>query len=502
MENTTQRRFNLVDEAWIPVTGEGRVSLMRIFSDPGLKALGGNPVEKIAIMKLLLAIVQAAHTPEDEEELFALGAQGVAEKAINYLDEKRDLFWLYGDKPFLQMPGISKAEIKSFGTVKPEIATGNTTILTEDQVEKQMDDAEKALLLIFLSCFAFGGKKADNSIVLSKGYMGKTNEKGKPSSSKPSPALGYSGYLHNFILGRTLWETVWLNILTKNNVKDNRQFSEGIGLPPWESMPEGEDCERAKALKNSLMGRLVPLCRFFLLTKEGIHYSEGIYHQTHNDGGFDPSIAVDYSGKPKTIWVDPEKRPWRMITSLLSFLSSNSTSSFDCIQLRVGVTRARRSVSEFSIWSGGLKVSSNAGEQFVSGNDDFVESEIVLHSAWLGDIWFTYLKTEMENMEYMAKALYSATIGYFKQQKTDGKEMASSATNIFWQLCERVFQKLVDACGEDNTGKKAMTMRKVFVEYANRAFDTVCPRDTARQMEAWAANRPNLGKFLNTDKNQ
>jgi hypothetical protein len=53
----------------------------------------------------------------------------------------------------------------------------------------------------------------------------------------------------------------------------------------------------------------------------------------------------------------------------------------------------------------------------------------------------------MENMEYMANALYSATIGYFKQQKTDGKEMASSATNFSGNYVKG-FRKIVDACGE------------------------------------------------------
>lgn len=494
MENPTERRFNLVDEAWIPVAGEGRVSLMKIFTDPDLKALGGNPVEKIAIMKLLLAIAQAAHTPEDEEELAALGDYGLSAKAAHYLEEKRDLFWLYGDKPFLQMPEISKAEIKNIGAVKPEVATGNTTVLTEDQIEKQMGDDEKALLLVFLSCFALGGKKTDNSIVLSKGYGGKS------SSSKAGPSLGYLGYLHNFINGKNLKETIWLNILTKKHIKDNKQFSEGIGLPPWEAMPEGEDCDIAKTLKNSLMGRLVPLCRFVILAKEGIHYSDGIAHPTHKDGGFDPSIAVDFSGKPKAIWVDPEKRPWRQITSLLSFLNT-SGSSFDCIQLRVGLLRAKKAIPEFRIWSGGIRVSSNAGEQFVSGNNDYVESEIVLHSAWLGDIWFTYLNTEMENLESIAKGVKGATIGYCKQQKVNGKDMASEASNLFWQFCERKFQKLVDACG-DISGKESIEMRRLFIDYANRAFNSVCPRDTARQMEAWAANRPNLGRFLQTEIKQ
>ena len=59
MDNITNR-FNLVDEQWIPVAGAGLVSLMRIFTDSSLRALGGNPVQKIALIKLLLAIAQAA----------------------------------------------------------------------------------------------------------------------------------------------------------------------------------------------------------------------------------------------------------------------------------------------------------------------------------------------------------------------------------------------------------------------------------------------------------
>ncbi|WP_442903849.1 type I-E CRISPR-associated protein Cse1/CasA, partial [Gilvimarinus sp. 1_MG-2023] len=54
-----ENRFNLIDEPWIPVADVGRVSLKDIFKRPDLRALGGNPVQKIALTKLLLAIVQA-----------------------------------------------------------------------------------------------------------------------------------------------------------------------------------------------------------------------------------------------------------------------------------------------------------------------------------------------------------------------------------------------------------------------------------------------------------
>jgi CRISPR system Cascade subunit CasA len=95
MENTTQRRFNHVDEAWIPVTGDGRVSLMRIFSDPGLK-LWEYPVEKM-LLKLLLAIVRSAYPKMKWNGL--LWGTRVAEKPLIILMKKRT-FLALGDKHF------------------------------------------------------------------------------------------------------------------------------------------------------------------------------------------------------------------------------------------------------------------------------------------------------------------------------------------------------------------------------------------------------------------
>ena len=91
MENTP-RRFNLVEEAWIPVVDVGQVSLRQIFTDQGLRALGGNPIQKISIMKLLLAIGQAACTPKDDEEWkahdnFAVRGKKLEEISCKELEE-------------------------------------------------------------------------------------------------------------------------------------------------------------------------------------------------------------------------------------------------------------------------------------------------------------------------------------------------------------------------------------------------------------------------------
>jgi len=490
----TEARFNLIDEPWIPIVDIGNVSLQQLFTEQRYRALGGNPVQKIALTKLLLAIAQAAYTPEDDEDWSSLGAMGMAEKCVAYLKKWHDRFWLYGEKPFLQMPKIATAEIQQFGAVLLGVSTGNTTVLTETQVEKNLSDAEKALLIISLMGFGLGVKKTDNSVVLSHGYCGKTNEKGKPSSAKFGPSIGYMGFMHSFLLGDSIWQTLWFNLFTAEQLKQLSTYPNGLGIAPWEQMPDGEYCEAARALQKSLMGRLVPLSRFCLLIEHGLHYSEGIAHDGYKEGLVDPSMAVKFSGKdPKVIWIDPEKRPWRYLTALLSFIASGSGSDFDCFQVRLCLGRARPYAQALGIWSGGLRVSSNAGEQFVSGTDDFVESNVILDSENLGKLWFEYLSSEMEKLNDLSKTVYSATLNYFKKQKMDGDDKAKMASNLFWQLCEHKFEDLLVAC---NPPYQLKPMRKVFAHYARQVYDHFCPKNTARQLDTWAECQPNLKQYF------
>ncbi|MCH8499920.1 MAG: type I-E CRISPR-associated protein Cse1/CasA [Marinobacter sp.] len=493
-----ENRFNLIDEPWIPVADHGRVSLSQLFSNSEYRSLGGNPVQKIAVLKLLLAIAQAAVTPKDEAEWRALGADGLAERCLAYLDQWRDRFYLYGERPFLQMPAIRAAKVQPFGAVLPEVSTGNTTVLSQVQVQRDLDDGAKALLLLTLMGFALSGKKTDNSVVLTPGYAGKKNERGKPSTGKPGPSVAHMGLLHSFLFGPSVQETLWLNTLTLKQVQRMGMYPDGVGQPPWERMPEGEDCPQAKSLKRSLMGRLLPVCRFCLLNDEGLNYSEGIAHSGYKEGMVDPSMAINNAGKePKALWVDPDKRPWRELTALLGFFSQSGSQGFQSLQIQSGLDRARGAVATFAIWSGGLRVSSNAGEQYASGSDDFVESQVWLHSEILGESWFSQLKQEMDALDGLAKNLYGRVLGYFKEQTVDGGKIAPQATQLFWQLCERDFQSLVDQC--DQTEEAAVgrhKLRQHFAGYVQQAYDKYCPRETARQLDAWAKCRPNNSNYL------
>ena len=240
------------------------------------------------------------------------------------------------------------------------------------------------------------------------------------------------------------------------------------------------------------MGRLVPFGRFFYFEEENFRYSEGIVHAGYKEGGFDPSSTIDNTDH-KALWVDPEKRPWRSLPAILGFLQTNTKLGFSCLGLEIAFPRVDK-LKNVGLWSGGLRVSSNAGEQYVSGSDDFVESEVILPKSFLGAQWFAQLKLEMTSLDDLSKAVYSCCLGYQKALKAEGKKVAGQAANLFWQLAERESQHLIDSCGSGVEATKKL--RKVFASYADQAYNSFCSQDTARQLDAWAAHRPQLGKYL------
>lgn len=483
-------RFNLIDEEWIPVAGHGRASLRQVFSDGNLKEIGGNPVEKIALFKLLLAIAQSACRPlPDDEAWEKLRVEGMMARVQEYLNQHRDSFWLYGERPFLQMPAVDKARKQPLGAVQLEVASGNTTVVTEFQQEKSLTDAEKAVLLVTLMGFACGGKKTDNSIVLTKGYS-------KKPSGKTGPSLGISGFLHTFIQRGSIAETIYLNLFTEEQLEELTNYPV-LGKAPWECMPAGEDDETARALQKSYMGRLVPLSRFVLFFGDEIHYSEGILYPDQTAGVVDPTVSfILEKQKAKALWTNPNKRPWRELAALLSMAEEGK--EFSCNQIKLVVQRLKELDGSFQVWSGGVKVSSNAGEQYVTGDDDFVASCVTFPTDIYSENsdFFISLKKEMEELGKKGNLLYACASGYFKTLKAEPKRQKSQGalmTNKFWQLCEGQFQNLIQACHENEEAERTRLLQKchsLTEAFVCQIYNEFCPRETSRQLEAWAKNRP------------
>ena len=502
-----ENRFNLIEEKWIPVTERGRVSLMDVFSDDSISGLSGNPVEKIALFKLLLAIAQSAVTQKDEEEWENLGTEGMKEKVLSYLEKHKDCFWLYGEKPFLQMKvlvQLKELKKKSFGLLQMEISTGNNVLITDIQKEKELTDAEKAVLLVMIMGFACGGKKFDKPpVVLTKGYTEKSD------SAKPGTCLGKNGLNHSFFKLNSLVSTIYLNLYTNEQIRNMKIYENGIGVAPWEKMPNGEDDEIARALKKSYMGRLIPLNRFVLFDKNELYCMEGLIFETDANNSYDPSMTIKME-KDKVYLVQNkvDKKPWREIASLLSFLDVRKASNNTCLQLRI-IAESRRLMKydKFSLWTGGAEIDFLSGEQTFKQKNDFVESEVEFSSDFFMDTenFYGNLNLAMEYMDNLSKNLFGSVNAYFKKlttpkektspnvKKENNSPHASNATSDYWQLCEGQFQKVIDACS-DSSGARLKSMHKIFNGFVYQLYDQYCPKDTARQLEAWAENKPRIKK--------
>ncbi len=115
----------------------------------------------------------------------------------------------------------------------------------------------------------------------------------------------------------------------------------------------------------------------------------------------------------------------------------------------------------------------------------------------MGSFWYENLTAEMIALDALARQLYACTLGYYKAQLVDGKALAEQATALFWQLCERHAQNLFDHCDKGEENRLARyALRKTFAANLHTAFDQLCPNQTARQLDAWAQNRPNPAKYL------
>ncbi|MDO9317277.1 MAG: type I-E CRISPR-associated protein Cse1/CasA [Gammaproteobacteria bacterium] len=501
---STENRFNLIDEPWIPIVDVGRVSLRQVFSNPEYRALGGNPVQKISLTKLLLAIVQSAGTPEDDEDWAALDSGGLATKCLEYLDQWHDRFYLYGERPFLQIPNLKndiqnekeKSPVPIGYSYYPSLPSVTATLLTQSSILREIDLAEQAMFLITQL----------NMSLRSSAVIKQIAGRSPISCTTSGPGVGNSfGYVHSYLAGRFLQETLWMNVMTRQFIGQTVNWTCGLGSPPWEHDWQSRNSEYTDSLASSYLGCLVGMSRFMLLEDSKIFFSEGLQYPSCKDGWYEPSISIEIAGNGRRpLLLNVNKKPWRELTALLSFLNTAGQDGYNCAQLRVGISRLKSYAHPIGIWSGGLKVTSSMKDQKCRGEDDLIESIVNLPSpAYLtgsGSSWFGSFTREMKHLEENSQKLAAAVYQCNRREIRDSKErdkradsLKRKAQDLYWQLCERQFQKLVT---HSDDAEMVFQLRNSFASFAYKAYDTYCPMDTARQIDAWAKNRPNLSKYL------
>ncbi len=480
--------LNLCDYPWIPIAGKKeRKSLMQIFSEPDLSQLSGNPVDKIVILRFLLCIVHASSPILDNAAWQDLTTAKMAENAKKYLQEHHDCFDLYGEKPFLQFPKLAEigGEASPVSSLMVSVSEGNKVVFSDWNRFHGISPAETIVLLLRTSGYGCGGKKYDKSLILSPGVE-------KSASASGGPLLGFMGYLHSYLLGENLLDTLRLNLLTNEEIAETGAFSTGLGTPFWEKMPQGENDPVAQSYRRSYLGELCPLNKFMLLKDNGIIKTDGISYPTLKDGLTDPALTFSGSGKDtKAIWAKTEVHPWRELPALLAFLETTGAKKQPYF-LSMGFHKLRKNPPKtIRIWTGGMAVSSNAGEQYLSGTNDYVESSFSFETSYLEEKNFTTYKELMLALNNESKRLYSSVNNYYKLLNSDAcSDQAKKAAGIFWDQLDSHAQPILDLAFAETDEEKIQQEKHSWFRILCQIFNDLCPHETPRQMEAWVNTHP------------
>jgi len=260
--------MNLVTDKWVPVyigNKTERFSLKEVYTRMAeIRSLVGNGIEKVAILRLLLAITQAAlDGPVDDADWEKCRGRITAE-SLKYLNKWIPKFELYGS--FLQMSCIKmKEEVKSTNKLLFTIASGDNHTLFFNGLKN--GEADIALGLLVIQLFDCSGliKTPEFS------WAGET----VPKLTAADGSL-FANILLTVIEKDNLLDTLYYNMSCKT------WFAEAKiswGKPFWE-YPECKPSEITLDQKSSYLSCLVPMSRGITLTKgaKNMVFVEGYTH--------------------------------------------------------------------------------------------------------------------------------------------------------------------------------------------------------------------------------
>jgi CRISPR system Cascade subunit CasA len=506
--------MNLTTEAWIPVVRrDGRpetVSLRGVFErGHELQDLAVRPHERIALMRLLICITQAALDGPDDLEDWETCLPRLAPAALDYLGHWIHAFELFGEgQRFLQVTGLTKPDAKkrpadagigdddeggSPSKLDLALATGNNVTLFDNAggSDRAFRSCELALMLLTFQCFSPGGTIG---VALWNGMptVGWSSyPKAKPGKSEHAPCLA-GGMLHAFLRSDNVLESVQFNLMTKSQ---SQKFfgSSTWGRPVWEMMPNRpDDAPAVTNASRSYLGRLVPLARAVSLADDGrsILLANGLLYPSY-PAWREPSASVvtrKVKDQPERqlVRASIEKAAWRELHALTVKGASHEIGGPAALQNMVD-ERA------FDLWVGGL----------VAGKAKLVDTtESVFHvrAATLGDPgWNAYERGVLQAEATSLRVIHAVTI-YHRElgDKLDRPDMRNRRDQVqgkacaqFWTQVEVAVPRLLEVAadpavlGLDNRWRKTGWGESVW-RAARAAYEAACPHGTPRQIRAYA----------------
>lgn len=506
----TEKRFNLVDEAWIPVldmSGKAvRVGLGSCFADSArIRDLAARPHERVALLRLLLCIAHAALDGPQNGAAWRAAQQNLAEAARAYLSDWRESFWLFHPQhPFLQIAALRKegkkgAEPEFTALAKLDFAraSGNNPLLFDHQGhDATPEPAQLALDLLAFQNFHTGGLISQ---VIWNGV-----ESNKSASDAPCVC---SSMLHAFLRGENLLRTLCANLPLPGILERHYQGlgPDWRGRPIWEMPPKhSEDHAAVANATRTYLGRLVPLSRAVLLGDKGMLLGEALlYPNCNNEKNpfvAEPSATLvlrKAQGKEEQVLLAfrPDRAAWRDLAAILVKTGAEEQS------------RARGPLALAALQQGHLQGGWDLTVCGLARNQasvlDLRESVYHLSQGFREDQGRKNYENGVRDAEDMCRKLERA-VSVFRDSLDGGwrgrlrhagakrgdllARLWSRALLAYWTAVEsdlRLLFNLADA----RDGGPAEIWRGRLLAHARGAYDLVCGELSDRQQKAFVLGR-------------
>lgn len=484
--------MNLVTDFWIPVVlpdgKKCKVGLHGLFADAErIHDLAVNPPQRIALMRLLICIAQAAlEGPEDEADWLAC-KERIAPASMRYLEQWRHAFALFGDKPFMQMRDlrVKPGESKALDILDFTLARGNNTTLFDhaasDEGRPLPHDATALNLLTFLN-------------FSSQGRIGQAVLDGVQYSD-PTFAAPCVDCAITLLRGMNMLESIHFNLLTKrgHDASVERLPNLTWGKPVWEVFPQNiHDTNAFENAGKSYLGRLVPLSRFVnLTTTEGANRC--IVGPVHDGFRIDhlpafreasATVVLNRNGESYRLGIDPTKHMWRELGSILSLKQGQAGSSGALPLCHLLAHFDAFPGATVDVWVGGLKTGAGGGKIV-----DMVE--------WTFPVLTEHIHERALNC--FGRGIAVADDGATALSK--GLKTCFSSLNCknipydhararFWSVLDRSHALLIAAARDSQATLEGW--HKLVCAAMDGAYAAVCPCQTPRQIEAFARGREKL----------
>ena len=473
--------MNLVVDPWIPVLPSNAektlVSLEQLFGEGDrICDLAVNPVQRIALTRLLICITQAAlDGPQDEEDWFHCASR-IPDAALTYLHKWQDRFELYGENAFLQARQLQPLHNATLDKLDFGLAAGNNATLFDHGACPEGRSHSRpwcALELLTYQCFSPGGR------------IGETKWSGEATTgtSEHAPAVAGSA-LHAILVGDVVIETLWLNLITKELVDSLPNMS--FGRPVWE-MEALPSVAGSAGGTRSYLGRLVPLSRAIALHQSvsNMTLANGVSYPKLPDQREAMATVVRRGKGAKErdmyVAVNLSRHPWRELASLVTLPTREAVGG----PLALKHLAFLEEDPTLDVWTGGM--AADKGKIL-----DVAEWRFSLPVSLLATESLHRYETGVDLARDAEGVLRAAIKTCHTDLHVDAKQIPYETAQVhYWSSLDNRFGALVEAAStpaaELNTAWYPIVRAAMEDAYAH-----ACPHTTPRQIQAFAHGRQKL----------